>query len=133
MVSNKPGVRGERGGSRKAIGRGMPGRSGVTVVTSLVCLFFYTRGCGRVGRPACPAPSDLRRRMVFAKARAHRAARMRSLVLETGATSLRGAKRRSNPLFLYVARWIASRSLSSGAHSRDPLARNDGLQLSLAV
>jgi hypothetical protein len=23
--------------------------------------------------------------------------------------------------------WIASRSLSSGAHSRDPLARNDGL------
>jgi hypothetical protein len=24
-----------------------------------------------------------------------------------------------------VALWIASRSLSSGAHSRDPLARND--------
>ena len=24
------------------------------------------------------------------------------------------------------ARWIASRSLSSGAHSRDPVARNDG-------
>src|ERR1041384_140081 len=24
----------------------------------------------------------------------------------------------------YAARWIASRSLSSGAHSRDPLARN---------
>jgi hypothetical protein len=23
-------------------------------------------------------------------------------------------------------RWIASRSLSSGAHSRDPLTRNDG-------
>jgi hypothetical protein len=35
-------------------------------------------------------------------------------------------KRRSNPFFLYAARWIASRSLSSGAHSRDPLARNDG-------
>jgi hypothetical protein len=27
-----------------------------------------------------------------------------------------------------VERWIASRSLSSGAHSRDPLARNDGRQ-----
>src|SRR3977135_3719634 len=39
--------------------------------------------------------------------------------------SLRGAQRRSNPFFLYAARWIASRSLSSGAHSRDPLARND--------
>ena len=25
-----------------------------------------------------------------------------------------------------AAEWIASRSLSSGAHSRDPLARNDG-------
>jgi hypothetical protein len=33
-------------------------------------------------------------------------------------------QRRSNP-FLLAARWIASRSLSSGAHSRDPLARND--------
>ncbi len=33
---------------------------------------------------------------------------------------------RSNPFFfLRAARWIASRSLSSGAHSRDPLARND--------
>ncbi len=28
-------------------------------------------------------------------------------------------------IFLFAARWIASRSLSSGAHSRDPLARND--------
>jgi hypothetical protein len=30
-------------------------------------------------------------------------------------------------IFLCVGLWIASRSLSSGAHSRDPLARNDGL------
>src|SRR5713226_9917375 len=29
----------------------------------------------------------------------------------------------------FAARWIASRSLSSGAHSRDPLARNDGAAL----
>jgi hypothetical protein len=27
----------------------------------------------------------------------------------------------------FAAQWIASRSLSSGAHSRDPLARNDGM------
>jgi hypothetical protein len=33
--------------------------------------------------------------------------------------------RRSNPFFRFVARWIASRSLSSGARSRDPVARND--------
>jgi hypothetical protein len=38
-------------------------------------------------------------------------------------------KRRTNPLLLREAIWIASRSLSSGAHSRDPLARNDDLRL----
>src|SRR5712675_2223801 len=42
-----------------------------------------------------------------------------------------GAKKRSNPFFLCAARWIASRSLSSGARSRDPLARNDGFRISL--
>ena len=37
----------------------MPGCSGVTVVTTLVCFIFYrTRGCGRIERPAFPAPSD---------------------------------------------------------------------------
>src|SRR5258706_3072044 len=40
-VSNKPGNRGEREVSRKTIARGMPGRSGVTVVTMLVCLFYF--------------------------------------------------------------------------------------------
>src|SRR5260370_7367429 len=35
--------------------------------------------------------------------------------------------RRSNPAFVPRRKsWIASRSLSSGARSRDPLARNDG-------
>jgi hypothetical protein len=43
-VSNKHGHRGEHEVSRKTIARGMPGRSGVTVVTTLVCLFFsHTR------------------------------------------------------------------------------------------
>jgi hypothetical protein len=37
----------------------MPGRSGVTVVTNSR-VFFYTRGCGRIERPAFPAPSDFR-------------------------------------------------------------------------
>src|SRR6202049_4038212 len=36
-VARKPGHRGERAISRKAIARGMPGDSGVTVVTTLVC------------------------------------------------------------------------------------------------
>ena len=41
-VSNKPGHRGEREVSRKTIARGMPGETGVTVVSTLVCLFFIT-------------------------------------------------------------------------------------------
>src|SRR3954447_19395467 len=35
----------------------MPDESGVTVVTMLVCFLFCMRGCGRVERPAFPAPS----------------------------------------------------------------------------
>src|SRR5258706_11697944 len=48
-VSNKPGHRGEREVSRKTIARGMPGRSGVTVVTTLVCLFFTHEAAGALG------------------------------------------------------------------------------------
>jgi hypothetical protein len=59
-VANKPGHRGEHGISRKTIARGMLGDSGVTVVTMLACFFICTRGCGRGGRPAFPAPSDFR-------------------------------------------------------------------------
>ena len=39
-VSNKRGHRGEREVSRKTIARGMPGETGVTVVTMLVCFFI---------------------------------------------------------------------------------------------
>jgi hypothetical protein len=38
-VTTKHGRRGEREVSRKTIARGMPGESGVTVVTMLVCFF----------------------------------------------------------------------------------------------
>src|SRR2546421_2365177 len=41
-VANKPGHRGERGVTVKTIARGMPGESGVTVVTMLACLFYFT-------------------------------------------------------------------------------------------
>jgi hypothetical protein len=37
----------------------MPGDAGVTVVTTLVCFFICTRGCGCIERPAFPAPSDV--------------------------------------------------------------------------
>src|SRR3989440_6848966 len=58
-VSNKPGHRGEHEGNRKTIARGMPGETGVTVVTMLVCfVLFRTRGFGCIERPAFPAPSE---------------------------------------------------------------------------
>jgi hypothetical protein len=42
--------------------------------------------------------------------------------LSRSMTTSWGRAKQSNPLFLFAALWIASRSLSSGAHSRDPLA-----------
>src|SRR5207302_11131607 len=41
-VANKPGHRGARGVTVKTIARGMPGETGVTVVTMLACLFYFT-------------------------------------------------------------------------------------------
>jgi hypothetical protein len=38
---------------------------------------------------------------------------------------LRGAQATKQSSLRLVSLWIASRSLSSGAHSRDPVARND--------
>ena len=75
-VSNKPGHRGEREVSRKTIARGMPGETGVTVVTMLVCfVLFRTRGFGRIERPAFPAPSVFFGPKDSRIARTHRAAR----------------------------------------------------------
>ena len=57
-VSNKRGHREEREVSRKTIARGMPGETGVTVVTNSYAFLFCMRGCGCIERPAFPAPSD---------------------------------------------------------------------------
>src|SRR6266566_4024210 len=54
-VSNKPGHRGEHEGSRKTIARGMPGETGVTVVTTLVCSLHLSHARLRVHRaPGIP-------------------------------------------------------------------------------
>jgi hypothetical protein len=43
----------------KPLRAGMPGYSGGPVVTTLVCfILFRTRGCGCIGRPAFPTPSQ---------------------------------------------------------------------------
>src|ERR1700730_16686466 len=80
-VARKPGHRGEHEISRKTIARGMPGESGVTVVTMLVCLFYFA--CEAAG--ASSARHSLRP-LIFSwaghqsKARARGAARSRSCV-----------------------------------------------------
>jgi len=57
-VARKPGHRGERDISVKTIARGMPGVFGVTVVTMLVCSFYFAyETAGAIERPAFPAPS----------------------------------------------------------------------------
>jgi hypothetical protein len=85
----------------------MLGVSGVTVVTMLVWLFFFCPpGCGRIERPAFPAPSDFREQNVLGKTRAHHAAGMRNHI----STSLRGAlaTKQSSFLTLREESWIAS-------------------------
>jgi hypothetical protein len=57
-VAKEPGHRGEHGISVKTIAQGMPVDCGVPVVIMLVCFFIRTRGCGRIARPAFPAPSE---------------------------------------------------------------------------
>jgi hypothetical protein len=87
----------------KPLRAGMPGDSGDLAVTMLVWfIFFPTRGCGCNGHPAFPTPSIFGAKD-SCTTRAHRAAGMRICIV----TSLRGAKRRSNP-FHYAALWIAS-------------------------
>src|SRR5450631_3557472 len=141
----------------------MPGDSGVLVVTRVRSITTKcTRGRGCSGHPAFPTPSTGRKS--FCKARAHRAARSRSLVsnwsaviasaaLQTPSRCQRVRAKRgpmtgsasnpesrdsgsgpadhpgmtvsglhviasaANPLFLFAARWIASRSLLSGGAS----------------
>jgi hypothetical protein len=54
--------------------------SGVTVVSNSCAFYFCTRGRGRIGRPAFPAPSDFWGRTLRQNSRA-RAARSRGRVL----------------------------------------------------
>src|SRR5882724_1136816 len=60
-VSNKPGHRGEHEVSRKTIARGMPGDFRCTCGDYTRVLSTCTRGCGCIGHPAFPAPSDLQK------------------------------------------------------------------------
>ena len=89
----------------------MPGRSGEPVVTTLVCFIYFAReAAGALGTRHSPRPLLGER-----------------LTQDSGVV-LAGEERkrpRQSTLLFAAPLWIASRSLSSGAHSRDPVARND--------
>src|SRR5258707_10013068 len=62
-----------------------------------VFVFYHTRGCGCIERPAFPAPSDI-------QGEGHRrktSGRTCSEIAKLRLPSLLGSKRRSNPLFLW--------------------------------
>src|SRR6185312_7425391 len=102
----------------KTIARGMPGVSGVTVVTNSR-VFFYTRGCGCVERPAFPAPSVSRGRDVDAKlARNARRDREAVSVLPLHTPSFRDAPLGAGPESI-----LPAEVMDSGLALRAP--RND--------
>jgi hypothetical protein len=108
-VARKPGRRGEHDISRKAIAQGMPECSVCTCM--LVCAFslchLHTRP--RVQRaPGVPCALCFQRVASCTNPGATRRGNAKACL----DSSLRGAKRRSNPLFLCVARWIASLTLA---------------------
>jgi len=70
---NKPDHRGERGVTVKTIARGMPGETGVTVVTTLACLFYFT--CEAAG--ASSARHSLRPRFFQGETFTHSSGAMR--------------------------------------------------------
>src|SRR6266478_1982868 len=130
--------RGERGISRKTIARGMPGDFRCTCGDyARVPLHIAREAMGAVGTRHSLRPlfcwangfwktSGASRREI---AESHLKPERRHCEEPTGpAFGGPDDKLRDEAIHsFFVAPWIASRSLSSGAHSRDPLARNDVL------
>jgi hypothetical protein len=82
--------------------------SGVTVVTTLVCFLPCTRGCGRIERPAFPAPSVYRGANGSCKPRAISAAEIAESYLEFNVIASE-AKQSISPR---KEEWIASLALA---------------------
>jgi len=100
----------------KTIARGKLDVFGGPVVTTLVCLFHFAReATGAAGHPAFPAPSLISRDNVYASPGRH----PRRGKVDLRLTSLRGAKRRSNPSFLDWQNGL--------------IARNDGVESLVAL
>jgi len=97
-VTTRTRRREERGISRKTIARGMPGNSGVPVVTTLVCFFYFAReAAGALGtrhslRPlirangSCKTSGDQRRGNANAHLRLFGCLKIKSVVRQLTAT-----------------------------------------------
>ncbi|SHG09142.1 hypothetical protein SAMN05444169_0482 [Bradyrhizobium erythrophlei] len=146
-VARKPGHRGEREVSRKPSRR----ESRMFPVEPVVLppCFFCTGPTGAIGtrlslRPLFTrwAKTDTKLGRIAPRERGGMSAGCLTIESEVHAVESEGLtpvmacdkreafaqgerQRRSNPLLQRAEKWIASRSLSSGAHTRDPLARND--------
>jgi len=85
----------------------MPGCSGVTVVTTLGCLFLSAPRLRRIVRPAFPAPSDFREREIQVNLARKAAARTRTYVS-------RHCEEQSDEAIhtYFAATWIASLALA---------------------
>ena len=121
----------------------MPGDSGVTVVTNSR-VFYTTRGCGRIGRPAFPAPSDseggsFRQNSREIRGEIAKLWLLTSLLFEIVVLCM---QRHSScpdlirgsihlPMKFFRRRWIAGSSpaMTSCRYSRDPLTRMMVLEL----
>jgi hypothetical protein len=106
--------------------------SGVTVVTTLVCFFICTRGCGCIERPAFPAPSEFRERDINGKTSGAPRREIAESYVKCHNSSLRGANRsrecapddrlRDEAIHSYfAATWIASLALAMTVSMRATL------------
>jgi len=105
----------------------MPGRSGVTVVTNSCAFYYCIRGCGRIARPAFPAPSD-DQMAGNSLAKLGCTPRDRKGVFKIGATSLPAA----NAKRLRKGALATKQSTLSFCRSMDcfAMARNDDFEIS---
>jgi hypothetical protein len=126
----------------------------VTVVTTLVCFLFRTRGCGRVGRPAFPAPSEFQKAGHLGRTRAKtRGENAESCLQKMPLLKIESTNARilcvvpanagtHNHRYLLERKALSHRAKNAGPRRmgprfrgddverlpvRDPLARNDGL------
>jgi hypothetical protein len=116
MVTTKPGRQGEHEGNRKTIVQGMPVETGEPV--ALPGHFLPPRVHRTPGIPCALFLLWRERTLQNPDTSCRENEKLCPAVIA------RSILRRSNPV-PHVLPWIASRSLSSGGHSPDPLARND--------